>query len=540
MSIWQYKGRSFSVGELRHLDTDFQTSYRQVVQMYGDRTFVVSYEAGMRVQKTFSEFDRDVQAVAHRLREISDGVEVFITKSGNSYIHLVHIFAILLSNKVLFPLNPSETWEFVERQIHTIQKRVFVFVEAGDSVVRPNVSTFFEIVSNFGGHHGAEAMHLSSVSETSQKDLNSDFIYVMTSGSTGHSKIVRQRQSGVLSNISGLIDHHRLYDGATIGTCLPIFHVNALEFSVMCSFFSGNKLVLWRELSITSLAEQIVADGVQIYSATPELLRVVFHRANRSTRWTGLRYFVSAASALSTDVVGEGLKRTGVPIIQGYGLSEAVNFSTTLPVDLPSEAYRKLMIEVPYPSIGTEIWGNEVSIRNEQGDELGENEVGEICVRGFNVMSGYVGHKSPDQFMRTGDVGYFKSFEGKKFFFISGRIKDVAKRYGETVPLRDIDDFLLATGIDGFDCIAVAFPNCNTGEEIGLVCRTAGVSGDWRCLLEKRIELTPVYKRPKAILIENVRPIRTASGKPLRWKFVDDFGDLATEQIGIRMRWLNG
>src|SRR5262249_35076730 len=149
----------------------------------------------------------------------------------------------------------------------------------------------------------------------------------------------------------------------------------------------------------------------------------------------------------------------GVRVIQGYGLSEATNFSTTLPIDLPDSIYQAAMIDTPYPSIGTTLRGGTIAILDDSGKELGESAVGEIAIRGWNVALGYKHEPFTGNELRTGDLGHFRFVGGKKHFFLTGRCKDVIKRFGETVSLREIDDLVTAFGINGLDAIAVPFEN---------------------------------------------------------------------------------
>jgi len=109
-------------------------------------------------------------------------------------------------------------------------------------------------------------------------------------------------------------------------------------------------------------------------------------------------------------------------VIQGYGLSEAVNFSCLMPTNLNAEEYSHWMMDFPWPSIGTALRGNTVLVLNQSGEPTGEGEIGEIAIQGKTLMRGYRANHSNNEMpadndgfeqsflgnlLRTGDLGFF-------------------------------------------------------------------------------------------------------------------------------------
>src|SRR5262249_37675097 len=119
-------------------------------------------------------------------------------------------------------------------------------------------------------------------------------------------------------------------------------------------------------------------------------------------------------------------------------------------------------------------------------------------------------------------LGYFvRDGRGREFFFINGRSKDVIKRFGMTVSLREVDDWIARFPHEGFTAIAVGFEHDVSGEEVGLVVEEGSDKGNDVVeteTLKSFLETVPVTLRPKVILFTN-ESVRTASGKPCRWKF---------------------
>ncbi|MGZ3722003.1 MAG: class I adenylate-forming enzyme family protein, partial [Bdellovibrionales bacterium] len=359
------------------------------------------------------------------------------------------------------------------------------------------------------------------------RGLDDDAIYVFSSGSTGESKIIRQTEGMLLTNVEALIRHHGLREKRkVIATPLPLFHVNALEFALFTSLLAGGELILFEHFDPDKLLTILQTRKIAIASLIPPMLRLLIERSKKGNfSFENLGYAVSAATALPKTVAKDFTERTGKRILQGYGLSEAVNFSCLTPTNLSDESYAKLMFDEKYCTIGTALWGNEVEILNSDGKPCPEREAGEIAIRGWNVMPGYLGDQDPRAqfrhgYLHTGDLGYWIELGGKKYYFISGRTKDCIKRAGETIPLRDIDDFVAGLRIAGLDAIAVPYPHVLMGEDFGLLCRPSQSSpADWQDAL------TLAFKngfsqamRPKSYQVTE-EMIRTESGKPLRWKF---------------------
>jgi acyl-CoA synthetase (AMP-forming)/AMP-acid ligase II len=196
-----------------------------------------------------------------------------------------------------------------------------------------------------------------------------------------------------------------------------------------------------------------------------------------------LAYFLSAAAPLTARTARAVVDRLGVPVIQGYGLTETTNFSTTVPVDLPPATYRKLVLDADIPSIGTALDGNEVEVLTSGGEPADIGEVGEICMRGHNVMSRYAANPEATEeafrggWFHSGDIGFaVDDGAGSRFFVVTGRAKNIAKVRGESVSLDEMDRVLRAVP-EIVDAACVAIPHRLLGEEIVAAVVMSGSSG---------------------------------------------------------------
>lgn len=523
---WTYGGQPFSSQQLEHLKGSLKESFRHIAEKFPQNPAVTCIGAGLPKPVSYERLLSDVTLAQTRLEELAGDHRVIVVRETNSYENVVLLLAVLFSGRCLCPMNPKDPSTQIERQ----------FAQLPKSSCEVSAAQIFS----------AGISESANSAPRFHRAIDEDAIYIFTSGSTGQAKVVRQSEAMILCNVEALIRHHRLGPGVTVATPLPLFHVNALEFSLLGSLMSGAHLFLFDAFNPRACLELIARQNINIFSLIPPMIRVLMDCAkslDQKPDFSRLGYVVSAATALPKDLLHSFLEWSGVRIIQGYGLSEAVNFSCLTPVDLSEAEYRKIMFDRPHPTIGVEVWGNEVEVLPVDGTPSRALATGEICIRGWNVMPGYLGAEQnqpfADGFLRTGDLGYYVIENGKRFFFISGRIKDCIKRAGETIPLREIDDFIVSLQIPGLDAIAVPFDHSLMGEEVALVCMVEkSVPADWKTRLSQSLERElSVAFRPKVIAVTD-SPIRTASGKPLRRNFTELFREFGDRIIPPRCQWL--
>ena len=532
-----------------------------------DHEFLVHYATTGKITRfTRNEFLDSVEKAAAELwqqlkpsslEELSE--TVFVTLAGNHVSVCVALIAALRLGMTVCPLNPNESEAQHIVKLNAIGQRLAVVRFVGDQATAAvsDQSYFSQISGRLTSPHqfldGSRFLFADSSPEAESvpnprpaaqaersvfsKSLSFGpraMVLIFTSGSTGYSKIVEQSEIGIMANVDCLITHHRLGKSSAIGTPLPIYHVNALEFSFLGTFFSEGRLVLFESFQLHQTLRAIVQEKIQILSVVPHIIKVLRDRSQEvlEADLSSLRYLNSAAAPLSTQLARDVLDIFPFGLIQGYGLSEAVNFSLKLPIDLSRELSRELLTAYARPSIGSPLACNEVLILDEDLSAVPMGESGEICVRGPNVMLGYRHDTSGEVFrggvLHTGDVGFCIEREGQLFYFISGRKKDTAKRFGETVSLVEIDDQLMQYNHPDVFLIAAAFENESAGEELAAVvyfekhAELGAEEMDRRSReIAKWIEANvPLSLRPRALIL-SIDPVRTTSGKPLRWKFAE-------------------
>ncbi|MFL6128906.1 MAG: class I adenylate-forming enzyme family protein [Mycobacteriales bacterium] len=365
-----------------------------------------------------------------------------------------------------------------------------------------------------------------------------------TSGSTAESKLVVQSHYNAVVNAEAVRRHHRLSAGDRFLGCLPVHHVNGLHFTLLGTLWSGAHAVLAGGFDPFGYPGLVERFRPRVASVVPSILEALVETWRRPPP-AGLDHLVSAAAPLPARTARAVLDRLGVRVVQGYGLTETVNFATTLPVDLPEPEYRRLVLDAEVPAVGTAVTGNEVAVLVD-GQPAPPGTRGEVCVRGHNVMTGYLGNPEATAeafaggWFHTRDLGHeVVGADGRRHLVLTGRTKNVAKVQGESVSLEEIDRVLLSVpGIR--DAASVAVPDRFLGERIvtGIVTGAgpdgpAGLDGPARADgadgLDERVRAAlgaalPARLGPRRI-VRLERIPRTPTGKVLRPQLAETLRD---------------
>jgi long-chain acyl-CoA synthetase len=223
---------------------------------------------------------------------------------------------------------------------------------------------------------------------------------------------------------------------------------------------------------------------------------------------SALRRCCSGGSAMPVEVMHAFNKKYGVTILEGYGLSETAPVASFNHMDRPTKP----------GSIGTPIWGVEMRVVDSEGRDVPDGELGEIVIRGHNIMKGY--YKRPEAtaeairggWFFSGDVAY-RDEEG--YYFIKDRVKDMIIRGGFNVYPREIEEILYAHPAVA-EAAVFGVPDAALGEEIrAAVSLKPGQSATEQELIDYCKERMAAYKYPRTLEIMAALP-KTATGKLLK------------------------
>jgi long-chain acyl-CoA synthetase len=296
---------------------------------------------------------------------------------------------------------------------------------------------------------------------------------------------------------------------------LPIYHIFGFNTNMMLSMrMGGCNILIPNPRDIPAVFKELQGQTFHSFPAVSTLFGALAHHPEFGTvDWSHLVISVGGGMAVQSAVAKLWLEKTGCPIVEGYGLSETSPSVTCNPVN--SAAYSG--------DIGVPIPGTELTLLDDDGNEVPAGEHGEIAIRGPQVMAGY--WQRPDEtakvmtangFFRTGDVGVLCS---NGHFKIVDRKKDMILVSGFNVYPNEVED--VVTQMPGIlECAAVGVPDEKAGEAVKLVIvrsNPAITEADVRAYCETQLT---GYKRPKVVEFRKELP-KTNVGKILRRELRD-------------------
>ena len=340
--------------------------------------------------------------------------------------------------------------------------------------------------------------------ERSEQDLA---VIIYTSGTTGRPKGAMLSHGNLLHNVNSCRIVLETVEDDCLAVLLPMFHTYMMTVGIFLPFTIGGSIVLVKSLNQPrALLQEVFSRKATILPAVPAFYRMLLGAPVPTP--LPLRLFVSGSAPLPMQTLKEFEEKFKVPLIEGYGLSEASPVVSKNPLHGVHKA----------GSIGLPIANVEMSIQDDAGKMLGVNETGEICVRGGNVMMGY--WNQPEEtakamrgdWLLTGDIGC-RDADG--YYFITDRKKDMLIVNGINVYPREIEEVIHQfPGVK--EAAVIGVPDVRRGEQgLAFVVAAEGQTLDEKTLNEFIRSKLADYKVPKQILFLPALP-RTALGKILK------------------------
>jgi long-chain acyl-CoA synthetase len=482
-------------------------------------------ESSQQAQYTYEEFDALVARIATWLVNdfgIKPGQAV-ATLAQNHPLAAATLFACWRIGAIAAPQNLHES---DERIAFTLQdSSCVVLLALADCAERAKA-----IVGLRGSSIPVAALHdpveVDPLANNATDFRHAPALIVYTSGTTGNPKGVVLTQHNLLINALGTTQVHEIDSATTLMCVLPIHHVNGIVVTLVATLLAGARVVLNRGFKVSIFWLRMATEKVGIVSVVPTILQFLCEADEdiRPLNIAKFRHFICGAGTLAIALVERFETRFGFPVIHGYGLSETTAFACSMPLHMPEKARQYWLSAHGYPSIGAAFPHCEVAIHDAEGVAQTEESRGEIVVRGHYIMSGY--HHRPDAnaetfkhgWFRTGDEGFFKyADDGRAYFFITGRIKELINRGGVKYSPFEIEEVLLA--IPGVKVgLAIAFDNDWYGEEVGAyVVRAAGSAVTAEEILNHCAMKLTFAKQPKVVVFGDEIPV-TVTGKYQRLK----------------------
>lgn len=515
-----------------------------------DRPFIVYYdENGLRTSIDYREFRARVFGLAGWMRKRGLGVgDRIATLSHNHPDTVLTYFAGWTIGATIVPLNAGEdddrlSWILENSGTRLLVTRAEFLSRAGRLTkhvprhVHLLCSDLVEVVSNVDRFESAAVPDADALLPRLSL-LDSEALIVYTSGTTGRPKGVVLTHGNLLVDAREIAAWHRIDRNNPMMCVLPIHHVNGTVVTLVTPLFAASGVVLNRKFGTSSLFERIAAERVGVVSMVPTLLAFLTDRRidREGLDLSAFRHIICGAGPLTIELAERFESMYGHRIVHGYGLSETTCYCCFLPVDLSDEDHRHWMRDHGFPSIGVALPANEMAIHDEQGKERPAGERGEIVIRGHTVANGYFSNVEANRsafahgWFRSGDEGFYLTDDAdRRFFFITGRLKELIIRGGVNLSPLEIDEVLNShPGVAR--AVAVGFPNTYYGEEVGAYVERSDATLDEEGLLAWLSENLPFSKRPKVVIFGTDIPV-TSTGKYQRTRLVPLFSEFESTQF---------
>jgi long-chain acyl-CoA synthetase len=371
--------------------------------------------------------------------------------------------------------------------------------DAGAEVVLVEPGKFEELVGAYGTDH-----------DVVERATDDTAVILYTSGTTGKPKGAELTHSNLLLNCRSTSGFAEFDESEVLLGALPLFHSFGQTCTMNSAVVTGATVTMLPRFEPEKALEIIERDHVTVFQGVPTMYNAMLHaeRAD-STDASTLRMCMSGGAAIPVELMRAFEKKFDCIILEGYGLSETS----------PVASFNHPHMERKPGSIGTPIDGVEMQVWDDDGNELPQGEVGEIVIRGHNLMKGYWERPdatreaiTPEGWFRTGDMA---RVDEDGYFFIVDRKKDLIIRGGYNVYPREVEEVLYEHPAIQ-EAAVVGVPDDALGEEVGAaVVLKKGESLDAEGLKAYVREQVAAYKYPRRVWFVDELP-KGPTGKILK------------------------
>jgi long-chain acyl-CoA synthetase len=477
----------------------------------------------MGTTTTYGQLDEQSGRFAAGLREAGlEPGDVVALQLPNLPPFLTAYFGALKAGMVVLPLNPLLMAPELEYHLGDSSAKLLIgfegmHAEASKACERLGIPLY--LVSFGAAPLPEDAQPVSALLSGSALDIpggevvprgsEDTAVLIYTSGTTGKPKGAELTHFQLYMNctIAGQLFGYR-GDDVTLAV-LPFFHVFGLSSVINVAVRYGGCLSIVPRFAVGDVLDVIERDRCTVIGGVPTMLHALAQQDITGRDLSALRVAVSGGASLPEDILRTFEGKYGIEVLEGYGMSEtASSCSFNRPGD------QRVL------SIGKPMWGVTMRVADSLDQQLppGRENVGEILIRGHNVMKGYLGRPEATAealrggWLHSGDLGYVDS-DG--FYFIVDRAKDLVIRGGYNVYPREIEEVLYAHPAIA-EAAVIGKPDERLGEEVvAVVALHPGYELSSEDVIAYCRERLAAYKYPREVRFMAELP-KGPSGKILK------------------------
>lgn len=481
---------------------------------------------------TYGEFEQTVGRFAQGLQDLGvqkgDHVAFLL---GNTPHYLIALYATMRLGATAIPVNPIYTQDEIAYILRNGDVKAVIALDALLPLVEVGVQAFPEVMTFVVCETTADVAekvaaltqeakaktHLfsqviaSAAGTIEPVDVAQDdtAIILYTSGTTGTPKGAMLTHGNVYSNARDVSTYLGYRADDRIIATLPVFHVFALTVVVNAPLISGATVLLAPRFSPSEIFALAKEQQATVFAGVPTMYNFLYLLPEgKPEDFSTIRLAISGGASLPVALLHNFEQKFNVRVSEGYGLSEASPVTCFNPLDRDRKA----------GSIGTSINNVENRVVDVNGRQVPVGEVGELVVRGPNVMKGY--YKMPEEtamairdgWLYTGDLA---KVDEEGYFYIVDRKKDMIIVGGYNVYPREVEEVLFAHD-NIVEAAVVGYPDPNFGEAVHayiVLKEVAATTTD--DILAYCAQHMVKYKVPKVVEILDELPKNT-TGKILR------------------------
>ncbi|MEU6241859.1 AMP-binding protein [Streptomyces sp. NPDC047024] len=452
-------------------------------------------------------FAARVEACADRLARL--GVrpgDIVAVRLSNRAELVVTLFAAWRLGAALTPVNPALTPAETGHQLRDSGARVLVTDQMREGLPE---SVAVLTLDDLTRPLPASARPLPASARPVAADPGPDdlALVIYTSGTTGSPKGVELTHRNIDAMTATMIEATRLTESDHSLLVLPLFHVNGIVVGVLSPLRAGGRATVLGRFSARNFFAEVERARPTCFSAVPAIYAMLTGLPPEVRPDTSsLRFAACGAAPMPPQLIAAWEQRFGVPVVEGYGLSEATCASTANPLDGPRKP----------GTVGPPLPGQRVAVMDEHGRLITDGRTGEVVISGPTVMRGYLGRPEEtaaavrDGWLHTGDVG---RLDEDGYLVLVDRLKDMIIRGGENIYPKEIETVLhdlpgvLEAAVVGrpddvLGEVPVAFVAPREGSDLTLAQVTAFCA-----------ERLAPYKRPAEVFVVSAIP-KNPVGKP--------------------------